>query len=279
MIIQDLLKASTRRLENSSDSPRLDAEVLLCHVLDRDRSYLISWPEKQLTANQLEAFEDLLQQRINGIPVAHLTGQREFWSLDLKVTPDTLIPRPDTETLVEQVLEHYPQTTGIRFADLGTGTGAIALAVASERPGWEIIATDQSSATLAVASANADKLGISNIRFKLGSWCEALGDELFDIIASNPPYIPETDPHLDQGDVRFEPRSALASGAQGLDDIEIILACSRTHLKPGGMVILEHGYDQRAVVHEIFTKYGFKQIQQHQDIAGNPRQKEWSRRP
>jgi len=245
--------------------------VLLCHVLQQPRSYLFSWPDRALDETVIKDFEALLEARLRGTPVAHLTGSREFWSLPLRVNADTLIPRPDTELLVETLLQAYPQTDGLLLADLGTGSGAIACALAAERPGWDIVATDQSAAALALARRNAADLGLGNIEFRLGSWCQPLGQQRFHIIVSNPPYIPLDDPHLQQGDVRFEPRSALTAGEDGLQDIREICRCAPEHLQPGGLLLLEHGYDQPSAVAEIFTKSGFTELHQYRDLGGNPR--------
>jgi len=271
MDVSQLLKSATEQLQELCDSPRLDAEVLLAYSLQKSRTWLVTWPDKELSAADINQFEPLLQRRISGEPIAHITGTREFWSLPLAVTADTLIPRPDTELMIEQILDIYPADANITLADLGTGSGAIALALAHERPHWEIIATDQSAAALAIAKQNAHNLNLSNITFKLGSWFEPLDSEVFDVIASNPPYIPQADPHLTQGDARFDPITALASGDDGLDDIRLIIAQARSHLKPHGRLFIEHGYDQKPEMLDIFTKNGFTEIQQAHDIANNPR--------
>ncbi len=271
MIISELLKKSSLQLEKISDSARLDAEVLLCSVLEKNRSYLMTWPERKLTENQLKQFKELLDQRLQGNPIAHITGHREFWSLDLKITKDTLIPRPETELLVEQVLQQFPITTKKSLLDLGTGSGAIALAIASERPQWKITATDQSTSTLNIAHENSQHLKITNIEFKQGNWFQAVSNKKFDIIVSNPPYIVNTDPHLKSGDVSFEPLSALASGIDGLDDINKIVTQAKQHLNAGGFLIIEHGYDQQSAVNKIFQKAGFNKITQTQDLSNTPR--------
>ena len=271
MDVSQLLKSATEQLLKLSDSPRLDAEVLLAHSLQKNRTWLITWPDKALTDTDINQFNALLQRRISGEPVAHITGTREFWSLPLAVTTDTLIPRPDTELIIEKILDTYPAGNNISLADLGTGSGAIALALASERPDWKITATDQSASALEIAKQNAHKLNLDNISFKLGDWFEPLKDNSFDIIVSNPPYIPMADPHLTQGDARFEPISALASGDDGLDDIRLITAQAGTHLKPQGKLFIEHGYDQKSEMLDIFTKNGFIEIQQAHDLANNPR--------
>jgi len=269
--IAELLRQSRQQLVASSDSPQLDTEVLLCHVLKKARSHLRAWPQKTLDKPQLTAFNELLQQRVAGQPIAYLTGHREFWSLDLKVNEHTLIPRPETELLIETLLEYYPQNINIKLADLGTGSGAIALAIASERPQWQIIATDIDNNSLELAAENAQQHQLNNIRFLHSNWFEALDEKNFDIIISNPPYIPDTDPHLKQGDIRFEPRRALCSGHDGLDDIRLLAAQAPQYLKTGGLLLVEHGYDQQQQLLDIFTKNHYKNIQQTQDILNQPR--------
>ena len=271
MNIRDQLNQAEQQLSPQSDSARLDAEVLLCHVLNKNRAYLLTWPEQELSASQFELFQQLLRARLSGQPVAHLTGEREFWSLKLKVTPDTLIPRPDTELLIEQILNTYPENHELDLLDLGTGSGAIAIALASERPSWKIIATDLSEKALLVARQNAETMQLKNIEFRQGHWFDPLPGLSFDIIVSNPPYIPANDPHLTQGDLRFEPLTALASGIEGLDDIEVICRQAAEHMNPNGLLIVEHGYDQAEKIHHIFHKHGYKNICQHRDIANNPR--------
>ncbi|HEY9200034.1 MAG TPA: peptide chain release factor N(5)-glutamine methyltransferase [Gammaproteobacteria bacterium] len=274
MDIRQLIESASQQLSTISDSPRLDAEILLAHSLGKARSYLLTWPENIPQKAQLQQFQQLLQQRLQGHPIAHLTGEREFWSLPLQVSPDTLIPRPDTELMVEQILAHYPTRhpteAAIQLLDLGTGSGAIALALAHERPSWQITASDQSEAALRVAQRNAKRLGIS-VEFIHSDWFSALQGRRFDVIASNPPYIPQSDPHLSQGDVRFEPLSALASGDDGLDAIRHICATAPGFLKTGGQLFIEHGYDQKTEVNDIFHKNHFHSIQQYHDLSGNPR--------
>jgi len=271
MDVSQLLKSATEQLLNLTESPRLDAEVLLAHSLQKNRTWLVTWPDKALIDTDINQFNELLQRRISGEPIAHITGTREFWSLPLAVTTDTLIPRPDTELIIEKILEIYSASSDISLADLGTGSGAIALALASERPHWKITATDQSTSALQIAKQNAHNLNLDNITFKLGDWFEPLEDDSFDVVVSNPPYIPMADPHLTQGDARFDPVSALASGDDGLDDIRLITAQAGRHLKTRGKLFIEHGYDQKSKVLDIFTKNGFIEIQQAHDIANNPR--------
>ncbi|MEW5754998.1 MAG: peptide chain release factor N(5)-glutamine methyltransferase [Pseudomonadota bacterium] len=252
-------------------TPRLEAEMLLAHALGKERTHLIAWPDKALSPDQEAAFRALVEQRAQGIPVAYLLKEREFWSLPLLVSPDTLIPRPETELLVELALARIPLDAAWRIADLGTGTGAIALALASERPRCRLIAIDRSSGALAVARANAERLGIRNIEFLTGDWLAPLHDETLEMIVSNPPYIAADDPHLTRGDVRFEPRSALASGPDGLDDIRIIVATARAHLKSGGALLIEHGYQQGAAVVALMQSHGYQRVEDHRDYAGHGR--------
>lgn len=250
------------------DSARLDAEVLLAHVLDRPRSYLLAWPDEIPADTQSLAFRSLVDRRARGEPVAHLTGSREFWSLQLNVTPDTLIPRPETETLVAAALERLPTDRSLRIADLGTGCGAIALAIASERPHCHIIATDRSDSALETARLNAGQAGLDHIEFRQGDWCTALATETFDLVVSNPPYIASGDAHLLQGDVRFEPRMALAAGPTGMDDIERIADCVRAHLAGNGTLLLEHGFRQGMAVRALLASLGYRDITTLNDLAG-----------
>ena len=264
--IRQLLKQATRLL--ASDTARLDAEVLLAHALGKTRSHLHAWPEKHLSADQQTRFQQLLQARIQGKPVAYLTGQREFWSLMLAVTPATLIPRPETETLVALALQVTPADKATLIADLGTGSGAIALAIAHERPLSLVLATDISAAAIETATANAQQLGITNIEFHSGDWCEPLSQRQCNVIVSNPPYIKETDPHLQSGDVRFEPQGALVAGQEGMDDLVRIAHCARQHLCTGGWLMMEHGYDQSDQATQLLETCGFHEITDHQDDAG-----------
>jgi release factor glutamine methyltransferase len=263
--ITRLLAQATALL--NTDTARLDAEVLLACALDKPRSHLFAWPEYILSDTQQHRFEQLLSRRLAGEPVAHLTGQREFWSLPLQVSRDTLIPRPETETLVEQALGVIPAGSRQDIADLGTGSGAIALAIASERPGCRIVATDSSAAALAVARANAQRLGIDNIEFMQGDWCSAL-QGTFHLIVSNPPYVAARDPHLELGDLRFEPRGALAAGTAGMDALCAIAHCAHVHLNAGGWLMMEHGYDQSDAVRQLLAAAGYLDISDISDEAG-----------
>ncbi len=249
-----------------------DAELLLLHALGRrDRGWLFAHAGDALPAEAAERFESLLSQRERGEPVAYLRGRRGFWTLDLEVTPATLIPRPETELLVEQAAMRIAADRTTRVADLGTGSGAIALAIATERFLAHVIATDASRAALDVAQANARTHEIRNVEFRHGDWWAPLAGERFDLIASNPPYIADADPHLEQGDLRFEPRGALASGADGLDAIRIIVAGAPEHLRPGGWLLLEHGWEQGAAVRDLLQSAGFVDVATVRDLEDRDR--------
>ncbi len=246
---------------------RLELALLLLHVLNKPQSFLYAHPEYELTSEQLQQLETLVQQRVNGKPMAYILGQKEFWSLNFTVNEYVLIPRPETELLVETALQLLPNEP-IHIADLGTGSGAIAIALAHERPNWQVIATDHSIPALQVAQHNAKQNNIYNIQFKLGSWCDALPKQKFHAILSNPPYIAEEDPHLQQGDLRFEPISALHSPNNGMADIATIATQARDYLLPGGLLMLEHGYQQGAEVRSLLQTLGYQHIQTKQDLAG-----------
>jgi release factor glutamine methyltransferase len=271
MDIHHTLQAAAERLQSLSDSARLDAELLLCHVLGKPRTYLYTWPEKALSEAQSAALSALLARRERGEPVAHILGQREFWSLALAVTADTLIPRPETELLVEAALARIPNDARWRIADLGTGSGAIALALASERPHCRIVAVERSPEALAVARGNAERLQLTNVEFLAGSWFEPLAAQRFELIVSNPPYIPEDDPHLQQGDVRFEPLSALVSGSLGLDDIRHLITGAPEYLQAPAWLLLEHGYDQGEAVTSLMLAAGYTEVSDLQDLQGHGR--------
>lgn len=259
------------------ESPRADADVLLCHLLGCRRSYLMTWPERTLDAAQQARLQDWLSRRLNGEPIAHLIGEREFWSLPLKVSPATLIPRPDTEVLVEQALARLPprpaspDQASCALLDLGTGTGAIALALKSERPDADVWAVDRMPEAAALARANSAALGLP-ITVRDGSWFEPLsGAPRFGMIVSNPPYIDGADPHLAEGDVRFEPRSALVADEQGLADIRLIVASAPAHLLPGGWLLLEHGWQQGEAVRQLLLQHGYSQVETVRDYGDNER--------
>jgi release factor glutamine methyltransferase len=253
------------------EDARFEAELLLAHALGRTRAWLFAWPEFEPDAALRAAYGRLIQARRVGEPVAYLTGRREFWSLDLAMSPAVLIPRAETERLVELALEKIEPARAVVLADLGTGSGAIALALARERPSARMLATDASADALAVAQANARRLGIGNVRFAQGDWCEALGDERFDVIVSNPPYIEAADPHLGRGDLRFEPAAALASGADGLDAIRAIATGARGRLRDGGWLLLEHGYDQGPRVRDLLSGLGYVAVSTARDVEGRER--------
>jgi release factor glutamine methyltransferase len=269
--IATLLRYARARLTPCSDTPRLDAEVLLAYALAKSRTYLYTWPEHIPDAATQHFFSTLLERRRRGEPVAYLTGQRAFWSFDLRVTPDTLIPRPESELLVRLALTHLPQPGTLRIADLGTGSGALALALAQERPDAEIIAVDNDPAALAVARTNAQQLGLTHVVLIRSYWCDALACDQFDVIVTNPPYIAANSPWLQQGDVRFEPTSALVSGDDGLDAIRQITQQALCRLKPGGWLLLEHGFDQGRAVSTLLRQHGFIKVSTHSDHSGHDR--------
>ncbi|WP_449547020.1 peptide chain release factor N(5)-glutamine methyltransferase [Lelliottia amnigena] len=255
---------------SKSESPRRDAEILLEHVTGKARTFILAFGETALTAEQHAQLSALLSRRKAGEPVAHLTGEREFWSLPLYVSAATLIPRPDTECLVEHALARLP-ATACRILDLGTGTGAIALALASERPDCQVTAVDVMPDAVALALRNVARLGFNNVKIQQSSWFDALVGQQFDMIVSNPPYIDERDPHLSQGDVRFEPLTALVAAEEGLADIAHIVTVSRQYLTAGGWLLIEHGWTQAEAVRSLFTQAGYERVETCQDYGGNDR--------
>ncbi len=267
MRIDDALRQARHRLA-SSPCAALDAQVLLCHVLEQSRTWLFTWPERELTRAQQAEFEALLARREQGEPVAHLIGEREFFGRRFSVTADTLIPRPDTETLVEQVLA-LALPANARVVDLGTGTGAIGITLALEQPAWQVTLVDNSAAALQVAAANARQLG-ATVRCLQCSWLTPC-DGFFDLVVSNPPYIEDGDVHLAQGDVRFEPRSALVAGDQGLADLITIAQQAAGKLVAGGWLLLEHGFEQGDAVRALLADIGFEDVRTEQDLGGNDR--------
>jgi release factor glutamine methyltransferase len=268
MKIKTALQWGRQTLQRSSDTPHLDTMVLLSYVLQVSQTTLIVNPEKQLSSSQKETFETLIHRRASQEPIPYLVGFCEFWSLQLQVTPDCLIPRPETEILVEQVLTHYPKEQSIRLADLGTGSGAIAIALASERPAWHIIATDRSKKALNIAQSNAKQLAIKNIEFKQGDWLNPLSAyNAFDGIISNPPYLTSYDSHLDSS-LRYEPQDALVSQEEGFADLHHLIKYSRDYLKPGGCLWLEHGYNQSDKIKSDFHHYQYTDIRQYRDLSG-----------
>ena len=263
--VSQLLKMADQ-LQATSDTPQLDCEILLCHVLEVDRTWLRTWPDKQVSSDQQQAFEILLQQREQGVPIAYLVGTWGFWTLDLKVSEKTLIPRPETELLVEIALSlQLPDCSSV--LDLGTGTGAIALALASERQNWDLIAVDDQPAAVTTAKQNCQRHSLSNVNFLQSNWFSAVAANrsAFDLIVSNPPYIGRDNAHLQQGDVRFEPSSALVSGVDGLDDLKLIVTQSPDYLVTGGWLLVEHGYDQGSAVRNLFVSAGFSNVTTRRD--------------
>ncbi len=270
MQLNAALQAATELLTESA-SAALDAEVLLCLVLQKQRSYLRTWPEQDLPANLALQFWALIEQRQQGTPVAYLTGYREFWSRDFLVTPDVLIPRADTELLIELCLTLIPTDKPCKIIDLGTGSGIIAITLAAERPLAELTGTDLSLAALAIAKANAAHHQITNVQFYQSDWFTSVPDGSYQLIVSNPPYIAEHDEHLQLGDLRFEPRSALSAAESGLADIRMITKQAYPRLESGGYLLIEHGYDQQQQVQRIFNDCHYQQIQTITDLAGLPR--------
>ncbi len=264
--ISQTLLWGKRKLRLASNTATLDTEVLLAHVLQVERGYLYAFPEAFLEETAKEQFEKLILKRMLGEPIAYLTGHQEFWSLDLVVTPDTLIPRPETELLVELVLQNVAGENKL-IADLGVGAGAIALSIAHERPTWTVHASDASCAALGVAQFNARRLSIKNVVFHQGLWCKALPKINFDAIVSNPPYIAKEDAHLWQGNLHYEPRAALISDMNGLQDIQRIITEARDYLKPGGYLIVEHGFQQAMDVQRNFKKIGYTEISSYKDLS------------
>ena len=271
MNIQQALQQASLRLAESSPSATLDAQILLTFVLQCNTAHLAAWPEKNLSEEQQAHYQQLIQQRQQGLPVAHLTGLREFWSLNFLINNSTLIPRPETETLVEFILTKFSDRENLTMLDMGTGTGAIAIAIAIEKPGWKIVASDISEQALKLARQNSHNHQTDNITFIHSDWFSNINRNDFDIIVSNPPYIAADDPHLKQGDVRFEPQSALISGTTGMDDIEQICLHAKNYLTKNGWLIIEHGYNQKQQVADCFAKNSFTEIEQKQDLSGHTR--------
>ena len=251
----------------AGETARLDAELLLCHTLDKPRSWLYTWPEMEVEAPLVNEFESLLTSRRQGHPIAHLTGRREFWSLNLRVNEHTLIPRPETETLVEWALD-LPLPEAASVLDLGTGSGAIALALASERPNWQVRALDKSEEALQVARGNAAELALARVQFDCSNWFAGVTGQRFNLLVSNPPYVEEGDVHLSTGDLRFEPLGALMAQARGMSDLEKLLVAAPKHLHNGGWMLLEHGYNQAARVRASMLEQGFDNIETRTDLAG-----------
>ncbi len=269
MNLRQQLEAARHRLAGHP-AAQLEAEILLAHALESPRSFLYANPDLELPRKRRNAFGRLVRRRARGEPIAYITGEREFWSLPLRVTPDVLIPRPETELLVESALELIPPDAHWHVADLGTGSGAVALALASERRLCEVHATETSRAALDLAGDNAGQLGLATVVFHRGSWCEPLQGR-FELIASNPPYVAEDDPHLRKGDCRFEPRQALTPGKDALAAIRLIAGQAPSKLAPGGWLLLEHGPEQGGAVRGILEDAGFTRIESRTDLLRHER--------
>jgi release factor glutamine methyltransferase len=254
---------------NCSESPKADARYLLQDVVGKSYSYILTWPEKELTESETACLQSYISRRQNGEPIAYIIGYQDFWGLQLRVNSATLIPRPDTEVLVENVLKHVSDT-GLTCVDLGTGSGAIALALKSENPSWQLSGIDQSEDALVVAKLNSQQLGL-DVEWLKSSWLDEVKEGSVDLIVSNPPYIEAEDQHLNMGDVRFEPKTALVSGLDGLNDIRLISEQAKTRLRPNGWLFFEHGYNQKQAVGDIMRQSGFISIEHCKDYAGNDR--------
>ncbi|KJV07649.1 peptide chain release factor N(5)-glutamine methyltransferase [Methylocucumis oryzae] len=270
LTVQTALTEAITLLTPCTDSPRLEAELLLAHSLVKPRSFLRAWPNADIPDADYQAFTNLLRQRQQGQPMAYILGRREFWSHDFIVTPDVLIPRPDTELLCETSLARIAKDLPLSVLDLGTGSGIIAITIAIERPYAQVYACDISPAALAIAQHNAEHHQ-QHIQFYQSNWFANIPIRTFDIIVSNPPYIAETDPHLQQGDLRFEPINALASGIDGLNSLRTIIADSWPYLSTNGYLILEHGYDQAPAVQTLLKNHNYQSVHTYTDLAGQPR--------
>lgn len=266
MKIKQLLTQAAEKI--NSDSAVLDAEVLLTFVLDKSRTWLATWPEYQVTDEQTDEYQKLVERRVKGEPIAYITGERDFWTLTLDTNPSTLIPRPETELLVEQALEFLASIKQAKVLDLGTGTGAIALAVASERGQDQIYASDFSCGAVELARNNAVKNKLKNVTVIESDWYSQIKESEFDLIVSNPPYVEEGDPHLQQGDLVFEPNTALIAKDKGFADIKIICDQARQFLKPGGGLMFEHGFEQGETARRILEQFGYSQVKTVKDLAG-----------
>ncbi len=272
MKVAEILAQDSRKLQQALGldprESRLEVQILLCHALGVVRSWLIGHDRDALAESAAQSYTDLLTRRLAGEPIAYIVGCREFFGLEFKTTSAVLIPRPETELLVELALARIPENRPCKVLDLGTGSGAIAISIARSRPLAEVTALDQSQEALAVARDNAARLEAPNLRLLHSDWFDALDAEIFDLIVSNPPYVAAADPHLKHGDVRFEPPSALASGADGLDDIRRIAAAAPQYLMPGGWLLFEHGYNQGESCREILRRQGFSGVESIRDLAG-----------
>lgn len=269
--VGDWLKMAVAQLHAVSDSPQLDAEILLRTVTGIHRAQAHARPERALDVANLPTLQAMLTRRARGEPIAYITGRQEFWSMPLHVSSAVLIPRPETEGLVERALEAVPLETFSRVLDVGTGSGAIALAIAQARPHAQVTGVDLSAQALAVAERNRREFGIVNLKFELSDWFQSLGEQRFDVIVSNPPYIAEDDPHLAPDVAAFEPKLALISGPTGLEALERILRDARNHLMPNGWLLLEHGWTQAPTVRALLVQHGYSHVRSRSDLAGHER--------
>jgi release factor glutamine methyltransferase len=267
--IKDALEQAYKTLKSHSDSASIDAQILLGHCLDCTRTYLYTWPDKLITPQQSECFNNLLKQRLQGEPVAYITGEKAFWNMDLKVSAATLIPRPETELLVETALSLISPNKAASILELGTGSAAIALALAHEHPDCQITAVELSPEACAIAQQNIQNYSKGNVQLLAGHWFTPVEHQRFDLIISNPPYVADNDPHLLQGDVRYEPSMALSAGTDGLDEIRHIISEAQHFLNDSGWLLLEHGYNQANAVEELFLLHNYISIKQYKDHAGH----------
>lgn len=268
-MISDLVRKISHQLQSHSESPQLDAELLVAAIIHCSRAQLFTHPERELTSLEQKKLEEYVRRRCLGEPIAYLLGYKEFWSLEMKVTPDVLIPRPETEMLVEWALNHLPADKPLRIADLGTGSGAVAIALAHARPNWFIDATENSKSALQIAQENATRHAVSNVKFYLGSWCEALPHHNYHAIVANPPYIAEQDAYLQ--DLKFEPHEALVAGKEGLDAIKLIIVQAKNYLQKKGYLVLEHGYDQNEAIIQKMKENHYTHVKDYHDLANLPR--------
>jgi release factor glutamine methyltransferase len=269
MRLDAAIAGAAERLSDASESPRLDAEILLCRTIDMPRSYLFAHPEDELDAITWERFDRLVERRAGGEPMAYIMGTKEFWSQELQVSPATLVPRPETELLVDLALREIPRRVEWRILDLGTGSGAIAIAIAGERLLCDVTAVDISADALAVARENTRQLSLGNVHFEHGSWTAPVAGQRFNVIVSNPPYVQSDDPALEK--LRFEPVGALAAGADGLDAIRVLAADCAAVLADDGVLLIEHGAEQADAVAALLDDHGWTDIRCHDDLAGLPR--------
>ncbi|MBW8186020.1 MULTISPECIES: peptide chain release factor N(5)-glutamine methyltransferase [Shewanella] len=268
--LSEALAWASPQLLDVSDTPKLDAEVMLLHIIHKQRGYLYTWPDERLTSEQIDDYTKMVGRRVIGTPIAHIVGEREFWSLPFMVNPTTLIPRPDTEILVETAL-NLPLAEKAKVLDLGTGTGAIALSLAYEKPSWQITAVDKIIEAVALAKANRSHLKLPQVDIIQSDWFDSVNCYDFNLIVSNPPYIDEEDSHLEEGDVRFEPHSALTAPEHGFADLYHIADCARDYLAPGGYLLLEHGFGQALQLRDKMIELGYENVATVRDFGSNDR--------